>query len=213
MKVVAVSDTHTKHYNVDLPDGDVLVHAGDMTAKGALGDLEHFCQWVEDNKFTTNIIIAGNHDFCFENDLQYQAEDMINDVGFYLKDSSVTVDGIKFYGTPWQPAFHDWAFNIKGERGLREKFSQIESDTDVVISHGPPYGILDEVKRSGPNEDPHVGSTSLRDVIVDIQPKAHIFGHIHEQYGQTERMGIKFINASICNLQYHPDNDPIVLEV
>ena len=197
----------------NLPSGDVLVHAGDITKKGSLRGVESFCHWIDDTNFEHKIVIAGNHDFCFQNDLQYQAEETLKNHATYLKDSSITIDGVKFYGTPWQPWFHDWAFNVKGEDNLWEKFKHIDEDTDVLISHGPPYEILDEVKNSKPDEDAHVGSTSLKKRIEDVQPELTVFGHIHEAYGEIKTESSHFVNASVLDLGYNYVNDPVKVEI
>jgi Icc-related predicted phosphoesterase len=216
MKIICISDTHEKHNRIEpenLPDGDVLVHAGDITKRGSLRGVESFCRWLDDTNFQHKIVIAGNHDFCFENDLQYQAEDTVNHYATYLKDDSVTINGKKFYGTPWQPFFGDWAFNVKGEDNLQEKFRHIDDDTDVLISHGPPYGILDKVKRSRPGEDPNVGSKALKNKIEEVQPDLAVFGHIHEAYGECKTSETHFVNASLLNLDYNIVNDPVIVNI
>lgn len=196
MKIVAISDTHKYHHQIDLPDGDVLVHAGDITPRGAIGDVNNFSQWLgKQDQFEYKIVIAGNHDYCFEDERRQQAIDVLKQGVapnvIYLEDESVTINGVTFHGSPWTPYFHGWAFNIKEEDDMYERFNQARKNTDILITHGPPYGILDRVARSRPGEDPHVGSMALKDVVEDIEPKHHVFGHIHEAYGQEEKEDVE----------------------
>jgi Icc-related predicted phosphoesterase len=227
MKIVCISDTHKYHHKVDLPDGDVLVHAGDLTARGAIGDLNNFAMWLHDLDFEHKVVIAGNHDFCFEDERRGQAINILTsgrrDV-HYLENEGIEIGGKYFWGSPQTLFFNDWAFNVKGEDNLMDYFERIPEKTDVLITHGPPYEVLDEVKNSRPNEDPHVGSVALKERVHEVVPDLHVFGHIHEDYGELSRYiqsmsdddyneSIKFVNASICNLDYNAVNDPVVVEV
>ena len=207
MKIVTISDTHCMHREVDVPDGDVLIHAGDMTGRGEMERLLDFCEWMNELPHKHKIVIAGNHDFCFENWRRDEAIRMMEEVAVYLEDSSVVIDGVKFYGSPWQPEFCDWAFNLPRGEALREVWSKIEADTDVLITHGPPLGILD--KCPGGN----VGDEELAKAIDGLNLKYHIFGHIHEGYGTTKAGEVTHINASNCTGSYRPINPPITFEI
>ena len=125
----------------------------------------------------------------------------------YLQDSEVTIDGIKFYGSPWQPEFYNWAFNLPRGEKLAQKWAEIPDNTDVLITHGPAYGILDYAPMGG-----HVGCEELYKRISDIKPKIHVCGHIHNSYGQKTIDGIEFLNASVLNDRYEYAHKPIVVD-
>ena len=194
---------------MDIPDCDLLIHAGDITMMGkpqALQSFNDWCQNLLEKKVVGKIIgIAGNHDFLFEREPD-RARSLITGME-YLQDSGILWNGIRFWGTPWQPWFYDWAFNLHTEDELQEKFKKIPHGTDILISHGPPKGILDTTIRGD-----SVGSISLLRKIEEVRPKLVVFGHIHEGYGIEKRDGITYINASICDVQYKAVHSPILLE-
>lgn len=208
MKIVTVSDTHSMHESVDVPDGDVLIHAGDFTGRGSIYDLEDFLGWFAQFPHENKILIAGNHDWCFQREgLRQEAIDMTNEVATYLEDSSVVIDGVKFYGAPWQPEFCDWAFNVPRGEPLAEIWAKIEADTNVLITHGPPHKILDWCPGG------HVGCEDLLTAVQKLPDlKYHIFGHIHESYGTEKFLDVTYVNASNCTGDYRPVNPTIVFD-
>jgi len=208
MKIVAISDTHERHKLITLPDGDVLVHAGDITKNGSIDAIREFAAFMQQAPHTHKIVIAGNHDFCFENELTGEAEEILRQSGvIYLRDSGVTIDGVKFWGSPWQPWFFDWAFNLQRGSELAEKWALIPEDTNVLITHGPPYEVSDCTI-----EGLHVGCEELSKRIEQLHHlKLHIFGHIHEGYGIVKLGGVTYANASICDVRYRPVNAPLTL--
>ena len=213
MELVLISDTHTMHEQVTLPKGDVLVHAGDFTGRGKPHEVEDFFGWLERQakEFKHIVFIAGNHDMSFEYKHPWTV-DMIKSLSeniHYLEDSEIIIDGVKFYGSPWQPEFFNWAFNLPRGKALAEKWELIPNDTDILITHGPPMNILDYTSRDMWN----VGCLDLYNKVLNIKPKLHIFGHIHEGYGIKEQDGITFINASTCTLGYNPTNKPIQISL
>jgi Icc-related predicted phosphoesterase len=201
ISIVAISDTHGFHESVDIPAGDILIHAGDLTRHGEMGDVEEFNDFLNGLPHPVKIVIAGNHDFCFEQDPETCRTHLTNAI--YLQDQAVTVEGILFYGSPWQPWFFDWAFNLQRGPEIRAKWDLIPEDTDVLITHGPPFGHGDQTIQGE-----RVGCQDLLEVVERIQPKVHIFGHIHEGYGMTRNEHTTFINASICGSSYRPKNTP-----
>lgn len=205
MKLVAISDTHNKHCELKVPSGDILIHAGDFSRKGSLEDLADFNQWLGELPHKYKILIAGNHDFCFQNHAKEARSLLTNAI--YLEDSCEIIEGIKIYGSPWQPWFFNWAFNLKRGQEIAAKWALIPEDTKVVITHGPPYGILDKTKTGV-----IVGCEELLKKIEFIQPKYHIFGHIHEGYGVQIQGKTTFINASSCDASYRLINPPIVVD-
>ena len=218
MRITLISDTHTRHGlidpKVDLPGGDLLLHAGDIMNSGYnKNDIKDFCHWFNLlEQYEHKVFIAGNHDRMFEDNPEaakeiYSSYKWIN----YLQDEWLEVDGIKIYGTPWQPEFYSWAFNLpKGGPGLMSKWEAIPEDTDILITHGPPQEILDA---SGPPyNEPLLGCALLRERVDEIKPKIHVFGHIHGSYGYKFLNGTHFFNASILNEDYKYTNKPVTFD-
>ncbi len=206
IRIVAISDTHGKHDQIKLPAGDILIHAGDMTMSGTAAQVKSFGEWFSaQTQFKHRVAICGNHDFAFENPwLMAQAQKSLGDV-IYLESNEATVMGLRIWGSPVSPFFHDWAWNrYRGEQ-IAAEWAKIPEGIDILVTHGPPMGILDKTSRGE-----LVGCQDLLDRIQTIRPRLHIFGHIHEAYGQIVQNGTQFINASTCNLQYQPVNPPIV---
>jgi Icc-related predicted phosphoesterase len=216
MKIVFISDTHTLHGRMinEIPEGDVLVHCGDVSSRGLGSEIQDFLVWFSSLPHKNKIFIAGNHDFGFQyrdNVLQKSLEILKDKNVHYLEDSGIEIEGIKFWGSPWTPPFYNWAFMLK-EDLIKEKWDLIPDDTNVLITHGPPEGILDLVYYDVKN----VGCPELRKRVSELKDlKIHSFGHIHEEYGSKilEENGPIFINASTCNLRYNPWNKPILIEV
>ncbi len=206
MKIVLISDTHGLHDELLIPDGDILVHTGDISMKGTIEDIANFNSWINTLPHRHKIVIAGNHDFAFQNQARLARKALTN--CHYLQDSLVNCEGIKIYGSPWQPWFENWAFNLERGAEIKKMWNLIPPDTDLLLTHGPPFGILDEIS---PNHQ--VGCKDLLDRVLQIKPKFHVFGHIHQAYGQIEQDEIKFINCSICDVDYNPKNAPIVIDL
>lgn len=208
MKIVCISDTHGQLAKMSVPDGDVLVHAGDATMRGTHRELYEFAKDMSRLAHSVKIFVAGNHDLGLQ-DHPDQLEDLVRSAGIvYLRDSGVTVGATRFWGSPWQPEFHNWAFNLPRGPQLAAKWALIPKTVDVLVTHGPPYGVLDVAPRGG-----HVGCADLAAAIVERKPAVHVFGHIHECYGQVKRGETLHVNASSCNSRYQPVNPPIAVEV
>lgn len=213
MKIVCISDTHGYHNGeITLPKGDVLVHTGDMSrGRGSIGQVQAFNNWLGTLDFEHIVFTPGNHDFPFERDEPLMREMMTN--CHLLMEEEVVIDGVKFYGAPHQPWYHNWAFNVERGPKLAEIWSRIPDDTNVLLTHGPPYMIGDFTYY----DQEHVGCEDLLNRINKLKDlKLHVFGHIHEAYGQhyfpAGGTGI-FVNASTCNLQYQPVNPPVVIDI
>jgi len=209
-KIVCLSDTHNCHGQIAVPDGDILIHAGDATIQGTIDEVILFNEWLANLPHPHKIFVAGNHDWLFETSNQF-ARTLLDSSIHYLQDSSVEIEGLKIYGSPWQPRFFDWAFNLMRGAELAEKWKMIADDTDVLITHGPPFGILDAVPRRYFIEN--TGCEELIKRVETIKPKLHIFGHIHCGYGTTEKLGVKFVNASNCDESYEPTNAPVIVDL
>jgi len=214
-RIVCLSDTHNCNEQISVPDGDVLIHSGDATIKGTDQEVIEFIYWFSGLPHRHKIFIAGNHDWLFELDNRY-ASRLVSDANItYLQDSSTEIDGWKIYGTPWQPRFFDWAFNLSRGPEIAEKWKLIPDDIDILITHGPPNGILDLVPRKGWDEN--TGCEELRKRVEEIAKlgklKLHVFGHIHCGYGTTEEFGVRFVNACNCDESYQPLQPPIVIDL
>lgn len=210
MKIVCVSDTHLRH-DFKVPDGDLLIHAGDLTMKGDRTETERALLWLASLPHRHKVFIAGNHDFYFQSH-PAEARALIQtkvDAGLvYLQDSEATVGGLRIYGSPWQPWFYDWAFNLKRGPEIREKWRLIPEGLDILVTHGPPHGILD-----WNSDGRRVGCEELLKAIEEKTPRYHIFGHIHEASGTSfASHRTKFVNACICDKDYKPVHKPVIIE-
>jgi predicted phosphodiesterase len=210
MRLVIASDTHEQHAGLVVPDGDVFIHCGDLTYRGDLQAIANAGKWIRSLPHRHKIVIAGNHDWAFELKLD-AARSRLGDGEdglVYLQDFGVTIDGVSFWGSPWQPWFFDWAFNLRRGAALTAKWALIPDSTDVLITHGPPMGVLDFVPRGE-----HVGCADLLSRIAILKPKVHAFGHIHEGAGVLDQDGITYVNASICDGEYRPVNPVRVVDL
>jgi Icc-related predicted phosphoesterase len=206
MKIVAFSDTHNLHRKTQIPEGDVLIHAGDFTDRGTLEEVQDFLKFFSSLPHPHKILVAGNHDFYFEN-FPEETEKMVN--GFtYLLDEEVVIDGVKFYGTPWQPRFQNWAFNLDRGAEIKAKWDLIPADVDLLVTHGAPYGIRDQTF-----DGEKIGCKDLYDAVKRIKPPYHLFGHVHEGYGQSVIGETTFVNLSICDMHYQAVNIPTIINL
>lgn len=243
MKIICISDTHGHHRELtEIPEGDMIIHAGDVSNIGRKNEVEDFLDWFSKLPFKHRIFINGNHDFFFDYD--WKAETESGDERFngtyakihpkkvvestlaefpgivYLNDSGVEIDGIKIWGSPITPWFHDWAFNryregldmrnssVTEKGGIKKHWDLIPKNTDILVTHGPVDGVLDLTR-----EGARTGCKDLLNKILETNVKIHICGHIHESYGTFETGdGRKFINASLLNRSYYLANKPIVFD-
>lgn len=211
MRIVVISDTHNFHEAIAPPGGDVLVHAGDFSMTGRIREVERFFEWFGGQAHAHKLVIAGNHDWVFELDPE-AARRMVPGNVVYLEDSGCEIERVRFWGSPWQPSFMDWAFNLDTEEERQAKWDLIPSDTDVLVTHGPPLGILDETF-----DGRRVGCAALGKTVRRIKPAVHLFGHIHEAYGYAvDPEGVvetRFVNACVCDLAYRPVNPAVVVDL
>lgn len=207
MKIVTISDTHGQHRSLKLPKADLIIHAGDISKSGRPEEIIDFLDWFVHLDFKHKIFIAGNHDFFFEEAHSDVIDRMIPKSITYLNDSGVGIEGIKIWGSPITPWFNNWAFNRDRGNEIKKHWDLIPTDTDILITHGPPFGILDETvhgKRTGCEE--------LLSCVYRIKPKYHIFGHIHEEYGSFTKAETTFMNASVLDDRYVMRNKPIEIK-
>ncbi len=206
MRIVCLSDTHDLHGDLAVPDGDLLLHAGDATMSGTPQQIEAFDDWLARQPHRHKVVIAGNHDWGFQR-TPARARSLLRHAT-YLEDSLAEVDGLRIWGSPWQPWFYDWAFNLERGPQIAAKWALIPDGIDVLVTHGPPLGILDRTSRGEA-----VGCADLLAAIDRVRPRLHVFGHIHEAYGRLERDGCLFVNASNCSERYRPVQPPIVVDL
>ena len=223
MRIVCMSDTHLTHefYKIIVPEGDVLVHAGDATFRGTKDEIDAFAEWFGSLPHKRKLFVPGNHDILFQGALEYGARILrsplyrpgpIRNIEL-LCDSGVTIDGVKFWGSPWQPEFMNWAFNLPRGAPLRAKWAMIPDDTNVLITHGPAYSIGDNLMDAR-----RVGCEELLERVIRLEKlRLHVFGHIHSGHGvhylNGATSGKTFVNASICDPEYKPTNSPIVIDL
>jgi len=227
VRFVCISDTHnkTEHLILDdlLPDGDVLLHGGDFTGMCTRQQLEHFNEFLGrvKHKYKHVVVICGNHEVFFDPNWHNpallgryttkldtaEAKSILTNCT-YIEDETITLFGINIYGSPWQPWFCDWGFNVDRGEPILKYWNQIPDDTDILITHGPPLGIGDLCGHGG-----RAGCAELLYTVMDrVRPRYHLFGHIHEAYGMWNDGTTTYINASTVNQYTFPRNKPIVFD-
>lgn len=207
MKFVVISDTHGKHRALKLPTGDVIIHAGDFCHFGSDRDMNDFMAWYDELNFETKILVAGNHDF-FAAEKPDHFKALLPPKIHYLNDSGLTIKGIKVWGAPVQPDLVGWAFGKKRGHEMKKHWDLIPEDTKILITHTPPFGILDK-----PRSGKAVGCEELTRKLEDLTVKYHIFGHVHASYGTQETAKTTYINASNINSAKGLVNKPITFEL
>ena len=209
MRAVVISDTHNQHRKLLLPQGDMIIHCGDVSGRGTSTEVYDFIKWFSILPYRYKIFIAGNHDFYFEQKGINEIEDELRENRIvYLNDSGIEIEGIKFWGSPIQPWFYDWAFNRQRGADIKRHWDKIPNDTNILITHGPPKGIRDMTVRGD-----RCGCEDLFQAVERVKPKYHLFGHIHEEYGQAYDHTTTFINASVLDENYCLVNEPIVIKI
>jgi Icc-related predicted phosphoesterase len=218
LTLVLLSDTHGMHHRMEhpVPDGDVLIHAGDICGRGTAGEVHHFAAWLAGLSHPHKLVTAGNHDGPVEEDPAGFREVFATHGARLLINETVEIEGWRFFGSPWTPTFYDWHFMRDRGPAIRAEWEKIPEDSDVVITHGPAYGHGDLAPSRRGEPARHVGCFELLGRLRAIRPKLHVFGHIHNGHGVTmsdEISGAIFANASICTEAYRPSNRPLVFEM
>lgn len=190
MRIVAVADTHLYHDELVLPPGDLFIHAGDLCRRGTMAELVAAAAWIQQLPYRRKVVVAGNHDWPFVHE-PAGARRRLGDGVVYLEDAEANVDGLRVYGSPWQPEFNEWAFNLPRGAPLAERWKRIPPGLDVLVTHGPPAGIGD---RSGMEE--RAGCADLRERVFEVRPRLHLFGHIHGDRGVWVEGGTTFVNCT-----------------
>lgn len=211
MIIDCISDLHG--FYPELEGGDILLVSGDLTAHDLHRQYIPFMDWIKRQDYKHKVYIAGNHDGCLEDGWSIPTSDGV----IYLRDNCCEIQGLKIWGSPWTPRFCDWHF-MKADtpNGLGQVYKEIPNDIDILMTHGPPKGILDRTWVDSKS----AGSKELLKAINRIRPKLHVFGHIHEGYGQkVVGYGQKvadnttFVNCSHVDFYYEPKNKAIRVEM
>jgi predicted phosphohydrolase len=203
MRIVAVADTHQFHGELQVPDGDVFVHAGDMCRGGDLDELTEAARFILALPHRYKVIIAGNHDWAFVHTPE-AARALFGPTVVYLQDCEATVEGVRFYGSPWQPEYNDWAFNLPRGAALAARWALIPHGIDVLVTHGPPAGIGDRYSEGGYSEVGRQGCAELRARVTAVKPRLHMFGHIHQDGGLWQEGGTTFANVTTWECERPP---------
>jgi len=197
MRIVAVADTHLFHDDLEVPEGDVFVHAGDLCRGGDLDELEVAADWIAGLPHRHKIVVAGNHDWSFVHEAA-RARALLGDI-HYLQDGEVTLDGVRFWGSPWQPTYHDWAFNLPRGEPIAAVWRKIPRGIDVLVTHGPPEGIGDRSPVGG-----RTGCADLLRRIAEVTPRLHLFGHIHQDGGVWREGSTVHANVTTWECERQP---------
>ena len=207
MKLVIISDTHGLHEEIGTLRGDVLIHCGDsgngFTRQAS--DVDRLDDWFGQQAFDRILCIGGNHDF----EMQARAERgaLVFRNAEYLQDQAYEYRGVRFYGSPWTPELVDWAYYLDDDE-LQDRWELIPDAVEVLITHTPPFGVLDR-NSSGRN----CGCPELQRRLLNLHPRIHCFGHIHASAGTTSMNGTTFINASMVNRRYEVARAPVEIEI
>jgi len=198
-KIIALSDTHNSTQRVEIPDGDILIFAGDFSYMGREGEIYDFMNWLGSQPHKHKLWIPGNHELGVE-DFPYNTEVIDNETGATcIHDKEVEIEGIKIFGSAFTPEFNNWAYNLT-ERQSKMYWENAPTDIDILVTHGPPYKILD----NGYNDGDNYGCPELLKYVERVKPKVHLFGHIHERGGDhIEKDGTHFYNVAVMNREYN----------
>lgn len=210
MRIVCLSDTHNRTDGLVVPEGDLLLHAGDLTSGGSEDEVAHAARWLARLPHPAKVVVAGNHDFLFEREPEKARAILARVPGLtYLEDTGVVVAGLSIHGSPWQPWFFDWAFNLeRNGKELARVWAQVPAGVDVLLTHSPPYGILDRTLDGRP-----VGCERLAAALARIRPRLHVFGHIHEGAGTLEVGVTRYVNAAVLDAHYRRGGAPVVVDL
>lgn len=206
MRITFISDTHGQHASLQLAPCDLLIHAGDVSKRGTETEVQDFLDWFDALDIPHKVFVAGNHDFLMERKATLFTS-MLPDSVTYLRNDATVVEGIKIWGSPVTPYFFNWAFNRQRGADLQRYWDKIPADTDILVTHGPPRGFGDKTVRGE-----EVGCDDLLDAALRVQPRYHVFGHIHEDYGVQKYGTTTFINASVLDLSYELKHPPISID-
>jgi len=205
IRLVLISDTHELHRELDVPDGDILIHCGDISMMSrSLAAIEDFDDWLGALPHKVKLLVPGNHEFVLEDSghrgLITNATMLVNE--------SVKVMGLRIWGSPTTPLV-DGAFGVISDIDRARLYEQIPKDTDIVVTHGPPYGVLDQA----PGSEYHAGCCQLLAAIQRVKPRLHVFGHAHGCFGTMDTPETLFANVALLGSDGSLSNAPVVLQM
>ncbi|TBW30136.1 metallophosphatase domain-containing protein [Gramella sp. KN1008] len=205
MRLVCLADTHNQHRDIAIPEGDILIHAGDCTDGGTRNETSDFLAWFSEQPHQHKILVPGNHDFYFQ-----KAGNLIDipENIHLLIDNGREIEGLQFWGSPVCPGNGNWAFIRERGTHIKKHWDLIPDTTDILITHTPPYGILDQIGSGA-----HIGCEELAKTLELVQPKYHFFGHIHQASGRLQRSGTSYFNLSILDERFRIMHSPAVLDL
>jgi Icc-related predicted phosphoesterase len=210
MKIVAISDTHCQLKDIlhKIPDGDILIHAGDFAGRGTQAEHWDFCNQFGSLPHKYKLVTPGNHDRWSETQTE-ACKKMFKEKNINLLiDEEINIDGVRIYMSPWTPTFGNWYWMRDRGKHIRRKWDNIPEGLDILVTHGPPYGILDV----SVYDKIHVGCEELLKKVYEVKPKLHLFGHIHHWNGEHKENGTIFKNLSVCTEAYKPTQPITVIE-
>lgn len=204
MRCVLLADTHLFTDDLpELPDADILIHAGDACRGGDLDELREAADYLKKQKQKYKILVAGNHEKCLEEEPAKAVEVLGSDI-IYLQDQSIFIDGVHIYGSPWTPTYANWAFMRRRGAELAEKWAQIPHGVDLLVTHGPPLGFGDGSDEPDRQSYHGYGCADLRARVLDVRPLLHVFGHMHMFRGVWISHGVTFINTTTWECEKPP---------
>lgn len=216
MKICVISDVHGKWNTIKVPECDVLISCGDYSFRGELHMVKDFHRWLDNQDAKYIISVQGNHELLVEKNFQLVKEMAEKECPgvYFIDEGLVEIEGVKIWCSAITPWFHSWAWNRHRGQEIKKHWDRIPNDIDILVTHGPPAGILDVCVYPDGTPRERVGCQDLRDRIAQLPNlKHHFFGHIHESYGHEEVDGVHFWNASICDERYMSANEPVVIEI
>lgn len=214
MKLVCISDTHSKHSKLEIPSCDILIHAGDWTGLGSYREITDFAKWLNQQEASHIVLVPGNHETIFEENLPHSLNWITDQclAANVLINQSIEIEGIKIFGSPTTPTFFNWGFMKDRGEQIARVWDNIPNDTNILVTHGPAYSIMDRCP-----DGKLAGCEELYKRVFEL-PKLthHVFGHIHvDEYNPVsykEISGINFHNVSICTNQYIASNPITVID-
>jgi Icc-related predicted phosphoesterase len=214
MKICIISDVHNKFNKITIPECDLLISCGDYSFLGETHEVRNFHKWLNKQKADNMISVQGNHEKGVEKDFNLSKEIAVAHCPkvHFIDEGFLEIKGYKIWCSAVTPYFCNWAWNRFRGEDIKKHWDRIPLDIDILVTHGPPYGILDTVSTHSPIRN--LGCEMLANKIKELKNlKLHCFGHIHSSYGSTEKDGVTYINASICTEEYKPLNAPMFFEL
>lgn len=219
-RVVTLSDTHGFQKEIEMPKGDILVHSGDITDCGEEWQVRQFLEWLNDLPYERKIFCNGNHEVQIAKMgiMKQLVRENCNKSVVYLENEAYEYKGLKFWGSPYSLEFfpEHWGYQLKRQHA-KALWDMIPEDTDILLTHSPPKGIMDGVKPFGIYTEDHAGCNFLLEQTRKINPYLHVFGHIHRWFGTVQRANpaykTLYVNASMCDDSYKITRKPIVIDI